>query len=52
MNIDIVRDFTLWFIAIAYAILFLGCVIFMLVRKWVPRFFGCRLPEQKPDLNE
>jgi hypothetical protein len=40
MNIEMMRDFFLWSVAISYAILFLWFLVFMLGREWIRRFHG------------
>jgi hypothetical protein len=38
MDIEMMRDFFLWFVAISYAILFLWVVVFMLARNSIYNF--------------
>lgn len=38
MNIEMMRDFFLWFVAIAYAILFLWFLVFMVARSQIYHF--------------
>jgi hypothetical protein len=52
MDIEMMKDFLLWAVAIGYAILFIWFLAFMSGRDWMRRFHGrwFRLPEETFDV--
>jgi hypothetical protein len=51
MNIEMIRDFLLWFVAISYAILFLWFLVFMFARHPIYNFLKQSLHMSEETFN-